>query len=248
MSSRISAISKRTFRESYNLNLLIVFFGGYCALYIADTLSAKTGIRMSGIIVSAGYFSIGSIAYRRLNFLTLILVTSAFLLSFFSYKDSGCVSFQTILSVLNSRVWPVRLYSLVLVPFTFLGICLDFYSIPYETKGMLRQVVFLLVMPILMRRELIKQRYSKILECLYSRGVECQSFIRKRITVYLWIVPLTITTLMEGVESTEYNRMLHTDIMHYEPTRRVAYATRRQKFWFFIILLLFVGMRIWRSM
>jgi len=44
-----------------------------------------------------------------------------------------------------------------------------------------------------------------------------------------WIVPLIVTTLMEGAESYEYNRMLKTEIADYHPSRRTYHFSVPQK-------------------
>jgi hypothetical protein len=63
------------------------------------------------------------------------------------------------------------------------------------------------------------KRYEFIISGLKSRGVNFNTSFKKIYYINLWLIPLAVTTLIESVESDQYNNMLQTNILKYNETK-----------------------------
>ena len=186
------------------------------------------------------YFAIISFAYKRYPFLQFLLITFMFLACYLSFINYFSLGVDEVIMALSKRSLPLFLYCNFLLPGVFFSYAANFYILTNEVSGMTKNKVAYFIIPVLIKRELIVHRYNTILESLYTRGINTKSFINKYLLLPLWIVPLFITTLMEGVESYEYNRMLKVNILNYNPTHKKYYTSWWQKLSLFLIVCLFV--------
>ena len=240
MDLRIFVMQRKNLKESSNVNLLIVVMFFYLLICYSNLPSEIIGIVIPMIVVSVLYFFIACLIYRCFHFLVLMFIPFFFLVIFLSFKNTGTISMSSIHSQFIQRSLPTILYSLLLIPFVFLGITLDFYALPYETRGILKRVIATTIMPILLRRELLKRRFHQIQESLYSRGINSKAFLGKYRTLRFWMIPLVVTMLFEGAHSGEYNEMLKTNIAHYTSSQKIFYINFKQKALISFLFLAFV--------
>lgn len=233
---------KNDFQESCNLNLLIVVLYGYLLLAFLSLFSKTLGFEISAPLTSFIYFSITSIFYGKKYFVSLIGISFVFLIAFLSFKNCENFSLSCIYSQLTNNALPMNLFSFLLVPFVFMGLNADFFALPNQTRGVIKNIIAVFFIPVLLKRELLKERFYKINECLYSRGIECEKLWARLSKIHLWSIPLVITALLEGAECSEYNEMLHVDIMCYKSTRKSYYISGKQKCYMFF-LIMFLGFR-----
>lgn len=216
-------------KANYNLSLIIVLLYGHLLNLYIGPLSDLFGIQIPFLTVSIVYYSLFSLVYRRWGFLSFIILSSLIIVNFLAFVFYKQISLQSVQLALNQRILATVMFSYVLLPFVFLSWTLDVYSLPFEIVSLTQKRIFYFIIPVLSKRELIKHRFRAIQDSLYSRGVQTRSFWGKYLTLFKWSVPLFVTTLFEGVEASDLNKMLATNIRAYHPSRRIYYRNRTQK-------------------
>lgn len=159
---------------------------------------------------------------------------------FFSYLNYRQIGILHILQSIQKQSLPIILYSFLLLPFIFLSYTFDFYLLIKEITSLSKNKVFYFIAPVLIKRELIFHRFKKIMETFEAKGLNTKSYFSKYMLVSKWIIPLTITTLMEGVESYEYNKMLKANIFIFSPSKKSFFINRAQKIALSVIVILFI--------
>lgn len=206
-------------RGSHNVGVLLALLYGYVLQAHLPILSGALGVAVPVLFVTVAYYLACSAVYRKRDFAFLLLISTTFISLFFAYLTFGQVGWSEVVASQGEGWFAITLYSTLFVPFVFFAFVADFYKLAQEIASVTKARAFYLVVPVLVKRELITHRFAVVMDALEARGVDTKAWYRKYLLLPMWIVPLTITTLMEGVESYEYNRMLKTDILAYSPSR-----------------------------
>lgn len=223
-------------KGSYNINLLIIVLSGYLFISYLHLILFLIPI----VLTSALYFILVSLLLNKRGFAMFALLSLVFVSFYFSFLTYKKISPQLILLSLQKETLPIFLYSFLLLPLVFLSYTIDFYLLTNEIASLNKNKIVYFVIPVLIKRELIFHRFRKIMETFEAKGLNTKSFFSKYYLASKWIVPLAITTLMEGVESYEFNKMLRTNIFNYSPSNKVFYFSIKQKVILVIIVLLFI--------
>jgi hypothetical protein len=199
-----------------NYFLLIIVLVGYVFYFIAIAVNKLFDASIPCIIISVLYYSLFSIVFKKYRLLSFLLITFVLLSLYLSFVHSKVISLSEILNVYNSRSLPISLYTIVLLPMAFLSYTFDFFQFTREVSSFEKFSIFRFLIPILIKRELILKRYAILIDRLQSRGINSENSIVRFFRIDLWVIPLITTTLIEGIESYEYNLMLNADIMGYK--------------------------------
>jgi len=203
-----------------SLNILVisaVLWGG-----ILLNIAPLCGINLPPLILTTIYYLVLAFAFRKVQFVSFLLLSFTFISFYFCFISFIQINPSLLWQTWQSDTWAIKLYISLLLPLTFLSFTINFFALPYELVS-LQGKIFLFVIPILLKRELILKRFEKILEALNARGLETKTTWQKYRLMPLWIVPLVTTTILEGIESYQYNEMLHTNIASFQP-RQNPYA------------------------
>lgn len=198
-----------------NITLFLIVILGVILGMFTKYINQILFFPISSMIFTFGYFFILSFILHKYRFVFALFITFLFLLVFLSLFYYSSISSTIIVSLLYACHLPIVLFAYVLVPFSFLAISADYYSAvnylpPYLGRGV--------IIPILLKRELIRERYQIIIKSLYARGVFISGLSHLFKIIY-WLFPLSRTTIMEGVETYDYNIMLGSNIRYYKPKK-----------------------------
>ena len=230
-------------KKSPNVWIVVCIFWGFILLNIAKIVHSP----LPPLVVCTGYYLLMAFVFHKIQFASFLVVSFVFISFYFCFIIFKQISLPFLWETWQSEVWAIRLYISLLLPLTFLSFTANFFALPYELVSV-RGKLFLFVIPILLKRELILKRFDKILEALYTKGLETRTIIQKYRLMPLWIVPLVTTTIMEGLESYQYNEMLKTKIESFSPKQNPYKISVWQKIAFFtsFTVLLFTFFAKWK--
>ncbi len=196
-----------------NTTLLLLALIGIIAGTYAPPVCRATGVSVSPMMATLLYYLVLTLFLRRYRFLLAMAFSFVFLVFFLSFRFYGSVSVPALARTADLSTLAIYMFAYVLVPFSLLAVSVDFYSaVNYMPRYLGRGIV----LPVLIKRELIRERYNTIMDALYARGAGI-SGVRRVLKLHLWLLPLLRTTIMEGVETYEYNAMLDADVRRFEP-------------------------------
>lgn len=223
--------------KSKNIDLLLIVLLGWL-FYLYGNLISQYVIPVTILIVV--YYCIVSISYRLYGFLIFIAITFPILSFYLTYITFRHIDFDSLINLMDKNKLPLILYETLLLPGIFLGSSINFFSLTKEISLLKKNkwILFGLI-SVIVKRELIRRRYSMIMQNLYYRGINSKSFLGKYLNFGLWIIPLLVTTLIEGTESYEYNKMLKTNIRKYSTAKLKVKLTLLQKVLLYTFLFLF---------
>jgi hypothetical protein len=222
-------------KSSPNLTIANFILFGY-VLMLLNSQYLSPIFHFPNLLVAVIYYSLLAVIYKKQEYLAFVFSSFIFLILFFAFIVFKRVSWETIRQTLYLGNRAMILYAYLLLPCMFMTYTMNFYLLSEELgragkKGLLRFFI-----PVLIKRELIFSRYNKIIEAFRIRGYKTETAFHKFRLLPSWIVPLIVTTLMEGAESYEYNRMLGTQIADYQPSRRAYHFSTTQKLICFLLL------------
>lgn len=199
-------------RYSRNFNGLLFTIGGLATHVVYSHLSVQFGTGIPPVLVTAFYFALVSTIYRKMGNVYFIFVSLLFLTVYFTVISGNAFTLEGIAGSLGSnRKLPILLYSLVILPASFIGGYIDVFSLA-KNSGRAGHIWLKYLVPVLIKRELVLKRHKEVMEAFYAKGYNThRRWVRYKLAGK-WIIPVVITTLMEGVESYEYNLMLNHDI------------------------------------
>lgn len=228
-----------------NLTILLFIILGYTILAWHSIFVLVSSINLSFATITAIYYLLLSILFKRFKFSAFILITFFILILFLTYVYKSSITFNNIYLILCTNYIVVYMYSFILVPFVFFSWTADIYSLPHEVNRLWSNRTIHFIIPILIKRELIRHRFKKITESLYSRGIDT-IHKPKIFTIFHWIIPLGVTTIQEGLESHDYNQMLRTNIKYMKHKAQNYYVSAWQKCLIvFILFMLTVRIVLW---
>ena len=201
-------------KNNYSIVVVLLFY--YVVLCYSSTFEQLLDNNFPKMLFGLVYMSIFSITFNLRSAFLLILTTFIFLVGFFSFMTFGSFQISDFNNTLYLNVFAIKFYYLFLAPFAFFGSGLNYFELVkyFGRNGGNSLSKFLI--PILIKKELIASRYKEILFAMKTRGFEVDSRFSQVKLLPNWIVPLIVTTIMEGVESYDYNRMLKTKITKYK--------------------------------
>ncbi len=216
------------------INLALLFY----VLVSASKLLMRYAI-VPHILIAAVYFGILSLIYNRREYLVLVCTSFLFLTFFFSFLEFRQFGWPSFWKTWLLHKPALYLYAFLLLPSLFLTYTLNFFQISTDMGSWSRRGLFRFFIPVIVKKELIVHRYKNIMAALWERGYDTTKAIKRLQLLYLWMIPLIITTLIEGVESYEYNQMLNAEITRYVPRKNLYRASMLQKvgFWFLVAAL-----------
>lgn len=235
--------------KCYNLKLVNLILFGYLIILILPYFKEILLFNISTLQIVFIFYLVVSLILRKYSFSRFIIITYFLLICYLSYINYKSIALDNLWSAMYLDILVVRMYSFVLIPFVFFGWNGDFYSLPYELSTFTKSKVLFIIIPLLVKKELILKRNEEIMDCLYSKGINVRAFMGKQINILKWIIPLGITTIQEGTETSEYNRMLNADFRYFEPKRKLLMNSGLIKIMFFIqvfILLILGFVNLWK--
>jgi len=231
-------------KTSPNITLVNLVLLNYVLVCLNGTVLTQY-FELPSILLTIVFFFLLALIYRIYSYILFIAVSFSFLSVFFAYLEHHTLAGEAIYQTWMMHLLTINLYYLVLIPCLFLTYTLNFYLLAEEISGMGNGKIARYSVPVLVKRELILHRYRQLLFSFESKGHDTQSAWGRLRNMHLWMVPLIITTLIEGVESYEYNKMLGTDISKYVPVKRIYYISVRQKISFFLLTLSLLSLMIY---
>jgi len=226
--------------------VLIFLFGILFVIYTSIFLEWKN-ITIPYTILTVSYFFIFSFLSKKYSYAFFLCLSLIFISIYFSVIGCGILSFKCSLDGLKSFHFPVLSYNFLLVPISFLGISLNYYNLSKEWSRLFKIPVLGYLIAILIKKELINHRYGIIMEAFYARGLNTRSILNKYKLMPKWIIPLVVTTLMEGLESHDYNVMLKTDVRYLNRNRKNKFSPFKLFIVFIILIALISGSILWKN-
>jgi hypothetical protein len=214
-------------KSSPNLSVINLVFLFY-VLTLAGHYTHRYFI-IPNILIAIIYFGMLSVIYQRKDYLLFAFTSFTFLSCFFSFLGFRQINWQSLWQTWFLHKTALYLYTFLLLPSLFLTYTLNFFRLsteigPWSRKGILR-----FFLPVLVKKELIVHRYRNIMEALWERGYDTTKMSKRMLLLPRWMIPLIITTLLEGVESYDYNQMLRSDVSIYSPKRSLYQPSFFQK-------------------
>jgi len=216
------------------MNFVVLFY----VLVSASKLLTRYAVAPH-ILIAVVYFGILSFIYNRRDYFVLVCTSFLFLTFFFSFLEFRHFGWQFFWNTWLLHKTALYLYTFLLLPSLFLTYTLNFFQLSTDMGAWSKKGLFRFFIPVIVKKELIVHRYKNIMDALWERGYDTTKMLKRLQLLYLWMVPLIVTTLMEGVESYEYNQMLNSDITLYVPKRNLYKVSPLQKvsFWFLVAVL-----------
>ncbi len=221
-----------------NFILIVIVLIGYLISFVVTLANRIFELNVPIIVLSVTYYLIFSIIYKKYRLLSFLSLTFVLLSLYLSFIRNNSLSLFEIISVYKSLSLPVFLYTNILLPMAFLSYTFDFFQLTREISSHKKFFFFRYLIPILIKRELILKRYFIMIDRLQTRGINSEKSFVRFFRMDYWMIPLITTTIIEGIESYEYNSMLNTDIMKYD--NKLGVSLHKGTIVSFIIILLVI--------
>jgi hypothetical protein len=222
-------------KSSPNLTIANLILLGYVIMLLNKQVFLSQ-FHFPDLLIVVIYFSLLAICCKVKEYLLFVFTSFSFLTLFFTYLSFKQISWETIWTTWHSGKRAMILYAYLLLPCLFMTYTINFYLLSEELGRIGKKGMFRFFIPVLIKRELIFSRHRKIMEAMWIRGHDTEGTFNKLRLAPSWIVPLIVTTLMEGAESYEYNQMLKTQITKYYPSRRTYHFSMTQKLICFLLI------------
>lgn len=199
-------------------------------------------------IFTFSFFFLAALLFKKYAFAFFLCISLFFISIYFSVLECGMFSLDCFFTGLNSYRFAILAYNFLLIPISFLGISIDYFTLSKELRGVFKVPVLGYMIAILIKKNLITHRYETIMSAFYARGLNTKSFLNRYVLMPKWVVPLVVTTLMEGLESHDYNVMLKTDVKHLNVAKKRIIKIYQIVFTTILLLLNITGIFIWINM
>lgn len=210
----------------------------YVVYIYKDLIENALSKEISYLFICIIYFFSVSIFLKKIKFMQFTAISSVILVFFLSFTIYRSISISNIVELLKKDHLVTVFFSFILLPGVFFAINGNHYILPHEIYSITKRLRFIFVIiPILIKKELIVERFNSINECLYSRGVNIKGIFSNQRNLFKWVIPLGVTAFMEGAETAEYNQMLSADFRHYVPDTSIIPNSIRYKILFLFISL-----------
>lgn len=200
-----------------NIDVIIVVLLGYLIYQNGEHIFELINIKIPSVLLVFIFYLLVTLMLKKLSFLFFISFSFLFLTGYFSVITYGKISFENVLLALDSNRFAIKGYALLLLPFLFIGFMLDFFNFSkWLSKIKYGKTIIIWIIPVLLKKEIIFSRFNILMDSFEARGIDSKHPLKKILLIHKWIIPLMITTIMEGVDSYQYNKMLMTNINCYE--------------------------------
>ncbi|MBK7957238.1 MAG: hypothetical protein IPK03_03470 [Bacteroidetes bacterium] len=203
-----------------NIDKIIVYLFGYASLFCLPIVNSIFYTHLPPLIFISIYFMVFSILSNCKKYAGVVAISFVFISTYLYLTNLNSIqitSFKNIYNILTVSNNAGLTYTYILLPFGYLSASLNFYQLNLEVSSIFPNNSLKKIIPILAKRELIFERFNMIVFAFNSRGIETRGFITSLLILKKILVPLIITTLFEGVESYDYNKMLNTNIEQFKP-------------------------------
>ncbi len=243
----ISDIIKK-YKNTTNFQILLVFLLGYFTVIYATIFFEIINTYIPYTIITFSYFFLAAILLKKYAFAFFLCISLFFISIYFSVLECGMFSFDCFLTGLNSYRFAILAYNFLLIPISFLGISIDYFALSKELQGVFKIPILGYMIAILIKKNLITHRYETIMNAFHARGLNTKSFWNRYTLMPKWVIPLVVTTLMEGLESHDYNVMLKTDVKHLNVAKKRNIKMYQYVFTATLLLLIIAGIFLWINM
>jgi hypothetical protein len=228
------------------MNVLNIVLTGYVLISLNEALMHMIPAYIfPSLLIGLVFFGVSALLLQKKDYLFLILSSFTFLTFYFAIIKSDGLNLHSIWLTWLLNIMAIKLYYLLLLPALFFTNSLDFFLLAKDLGKVGKMGYLRYFIPILIKRELILHRYNKIMETLWMKGYNSRGMFGRLSLLHMWMIPLIVTTILEGAESYEYNQMLQTKIADYTPTYQTHYISKRQKVLFTFLMLCLISFITW---